>query len=95
MTSLWQQRVSQFAPQALTGPELAKVLGITRSRLYQLIARGVMPRPLGSLSRPYFTPEMIEQCLKVKETRMGVNGEVVMFNRRRSTPSSPSQAAGV
>jgi len=90
MTSLWQQRVSSFEPLALTGPELAKILGITRSRLYQLIAAGYMPRPLGSTARPYFTPEMVNQCLEVKQTRLGINGKVIMFNRKRSPFPSPS-----
>lgn len=75
--------------------ELAEdVLGLSRARVYELIARGALPHPLYDLRtrRPMFDAELQRQALAVRHTGIGIDGSAVIFYRReqRATTSSPS-----
>jgi len=61
--------------------EMARMLGLSRARLYQLIKQGVLPQPIrdGNVKRAHCDRELQEQCIKVRKTNCGINGEVILF----------------
>jgi hypothetical protein len=70
-------------PVALSVTEMAVRCRLSRSRFHALVKLGVFPEPRREAGRrPYYSAALIEQCLEVRRTGVGVNGEVVMFNRR-------------
>lgn len=78
---------------AVSITEMARMLGFSRTRVYQLIRQGVFPTPMraSATSRPYFSQEQQEVCLNVKRSNLGVNGQVIMFYQaRRPAPPRPS-----
>lgn len=88
---------------AVTVTEMARMVGLSRARFYELLARGVFPAPArdAATQRPRFTRELQEQCLEVRRTHRGLNGETVLFYavapksavRPRRTTKSPRTAA--
>jgi hypothetical protein len=68
----------------VTFTEMAKMLSLSRSRLYQLVASGVFPSPVYDVStrRPIFTAELQMICLEVRRRNCGINGQVVLFYAR-------------
>ena len=78
----------------LTYPELSELLGISTSRLYDLIRDGILPQPLRNPSnnRPYFSSELTDSCRQVVKTRVGLNGQPYTPNRKRkATPMAPER----
>jgi predicted DNA-binding transcriptional regulator AlpA len=64
--------------------EMARRLGLSRARFYQLVKRGVFPPPLRcGAQRPSYPSDLQEKCLAIRKTRVGFNGQPVLFNRRR------------
>ncbi len=62
--------------------KMARLVGLSRSRFYDHMERGVFHKPLraeGS-SRPYYTPELAAANIHVRCTGIGANGSVVSFN---------------
>jgi hypothetical protein len=52
--------------------------------------------------RPYYTHELMQRCLEIRQTGIGQNGQVVLFNRRparkaerRRAPAGPAPAEHV
>lgn len=79
--------------------ELAEdILGISRARLYELIARGAMPQPIFCIrtKRPLFDAELQRQALAVRQSGVGIDGSAVIWYRRdrqtRPTDSAPAPA---
>ena len=70
---------------------MGKLLGLSRSRLYQLINQGVLLQPVYLISnrRPVYTREMAVRNLEVKHSNVGINGEIVMFYSARTSTTSP------
>lgn len=75
---------------AVSVSQMAKMLGLSRGRFYELIAKNVFLAPIYSIStkRPFFTREMQETNLRVRVEQIGVNGEFVLFQERRPAPQS-------
>ena len=69
----------------VTFSELSEILGISPSRLYDLIRDGIFPEPLRNPKnqRPYFSSELTEACKQVVRTRVGLNGLPYTPNRKR------------
>ena len=69
----------------VTFSELSEILGISPSRLYDLISDGIFPEPLRNPKnqRPYFSSELTEACKQVVRTRVGLNGLPYTPNRKR------------
>lgn len=65
------------------------MLGISPSRLYELIRQGILPQPMRNPAnnRPYFSSELTEACRQVVKTRVGLNGLPYTPNRKRKTGS--------
>ncbi|QDT59427.1 hypothetical protein SV7mr_19340 [Stieleria bergensis] len=65
--------------------EMCRMLGMSRSHFYWHLKRSNFHQPLklASNGRPYFTAEMAQQNMDVKETGINVQGDFVIFYERR------------
>jgi hypothetical protein len=72
-----------------TVADMARMVGLSRSRFYQLQAAGVFPSPVYDLvtRRPIYTEEQQRVCLEVRRRNCGVNGKPVLFYNRSSGAS--------
>ena len=71
---------------AISVSEMARRLNLSRCRFYELVRAGVFPSPCYCpySRRAMYPAELREQCLNVKATNVGINGQYVIFNRPRS-----------
>ena len=74
-------------PEYINISTMAKLLNLSRSRLYQLIDQGVLLKPvyLSSNKRPVYTREMAVRNLEAKHNNVGINGNVIMFYSARTS----------
>jgi hypothetical protein len=72
---------------AVTVTEMAKMVGLSRARFYELVNEGVFPPPVYSVHtrRPIYVEDLQELCLEVRRRNCGVNGRPVLFYSARST----------
>lgn len=70
---------------AVSVSEMAEMCEISRSRWYELVDAGVFPAPVTILpiKRPVYDRALIEKCLQIKQTGIGLSGSPVVFNRKR------------
>ena len=75
----------------LSCAEVARRLGLSRQRFWQLRKDGVFPQPQQDegTGRPYYTEEQLELCLDLRKRNVGMNGQVVLFYLPRPTASVP------
>lgn len=68
---------------AVTVAEMARMVGLSRARFYQLIGTA-FPCPVYSLAtkRPFFNEELQQVCLEVRRRNCGVDGRPVLFYSR-------------
>jgi predicted DNA-binding transcriptional regulator AlpA len=94
MPGLWSISVSgNSRHRFITLQELCEQLGISRSRYHQLQKQGIFPAPQRtSSSRPVFDNTLAQQCLDVVRTRVGINGEPVLFNAKRKQEPTKKRA---
>jgi len=66
---------------AVTVSEMARMVGLSRARFYQLMNEGVFPLPVYSVEtrRPFYPSDLQETCLEVRRKNCGVNGKPVLF----------------
>jgi len=71
---------------AVSVSEMARMLGMSRARFYQLLNDGVFPSPRYEVStkRPFFDEVAQNCCLEVRRRNYGVNGKPVLFYPPRS-----------
>lgn len=85
-------------PAVVSVTEMARRVGLSRSRFYELVRSGHLPTPVYCLRtrRPMYLTEQMVECLRVKQSGIGVNGGYVLFYspRERETPSSPRPNRG-
>jgi len=78
---------------AVTVAEMARMVGLSRVRFYQLQKAGVFPAPKYDEieKRPFYGEEAQKVCLEVRRRNFGVNGQVVLFYARRQqiAPARP------
>lgn len=67
----------------VTVSEMARMVGLSRARFYQLQKAGVFPAPVYQAGRPVYTEDQQKVCLEVRRRNLGVNGEPVLFYARR------------
>jgi predicted DNA-binding transcriptional regulator AlpA len=73
----------------ITVQELCELLGISRSRFNALQKRGYFPPALRTSSnRPVFDHNLTQQCLDVVRSRVGINGEPILFNAKKKAEPS-------
>jgi ACT domain-containing protein len=72
--------------------QFCKLMGISRSRYYQLIYGGLIFPPTHSSEnkRPYYSQTTLDENLNVKKMNIGVNGKVCLFYNSR-TPKNAVQ----
>ena len=68
-----------------TVTELAKKLGLSRARFYQLQKTGVFPAPVYCLytKRPFYPMNVQGKCLEIRKTGIGHNGRPIIFYSKR------------
>jgi len=66
--------------------DLVGMLGLSRARFYQLLKEGIFPQPVYDIRtrRPFFTSELQEHCLRIRQTGIGFNGCYILFYSRRN-----------
>jgi hypothetical protein len=68
--------------------EMARKVGLSRARFYQLQKTGVFPEPLRSgPKRPFYPLELQRKCIEIRETGIGFNGQPVIFYSSRKDRS--------
>ena len=74
---------------------MARMMGLSRARFYQLQQAGVFPKPESDADtgRPFYTEEQQKVCLEVRRRNCGVNGKAILFYARR-VDQRPRQADG-
>jgi len=81
-----------YIPEFVSIPAMCSLMGISRSRYYQLLTDSFILPPIYSLEnkRAYFTREMAERNIAVVRNNCGLNGKICLFyNTSRRTGSSP------
>jgi hypothetical protein len=66
--------------------QFARILGISRTSLYQYKETGVFPPSLSCPcmdNRPFYTHELLQRCLTILKTGIDYSGKAVVFNARR------------
>ena len=78
---------------AVTVAEMARMVGLSRARFYQLQDAGIFPLPLYDVStrRPFYDEEAQRVCLEVRRRNCGINGKPVLFYARRGGEQSPAK----
>lgn len=78
--------------EAVTLSEMARMCRLSRSRFYGLVREGVFPEPSRNpdTKRPYYTKEQQEQCLLVRRTHCGINGQPILFYAQHASTQAIS-----
>jgi hypothetical protein len=73
--------------QAVTVSEMARMVGLSRARFYQLIG-SAFPYPLYAVStrRPFFDQDLQKVCLEVRKKNCGIDGKPILFSCRPAAP---------
>jgi hypothetical protein len=70
----------QNIPDMVNMTTMARLLNLSRSRLYQLIEEGILLRPAYLLNKkPVFTKDMVLRNLQVKQSNYGINKKPILF----------------
>lgn len=74
---------------AISVSEMARMVGLSRARFYQLMSEGCFPRPTydPETGRPYFDEAQQVACLEVRRRNVGIDGKPILFYARRSKVS--------
>lgn len=77
---------------AVTVSEMARMVGLSRARFYELVEAGVFPTPVYCVStrRPMYVEELQATCLEVRRRNCGVNGKPVLFYARGHRSPTPT-----
>lgn len=73
----------------VTVSEMARMVGLSRARFYQLVRAGVFPAPAYEKGRPIYVEELQKVCLEVRRKNCGANGKPVLFYARYK-PHNPT-----
>lgn len=79
----------------VTVAEMARMVGLSRARFYQLVAAGTLPQPHYDVTtrRPHYVEQLQQVCLEVRRRNCGVDGKPVLFYARRVAAVSPRASA--
>jgi hypothetical protein len=77
---------------AVTVSEMARMVGLSRARFYELVEAGVFPTPVYDVTtrRPMYVEELQTTCLEVRRRNCGVNGKPVLFYARGHRVTTPT-----
>ncbi len=83
--------------QAVSVAEMARMVGLSRARFYQLVVGGTFPSPVYDVKsrRPFYPADLQAVCLSVRHRNCGIDGKPVLFYARRtaSAPKRPVKKA--
>jgi len=70
--------------------EMARMVGLSRARFYQLVGT-TFPWPLYDVAsrRPFYNEELQSVCLEVRRRNCGIDGKPVLFYSRRPATAPP------
>jgi hypothetical protein len=77
----------------VTIAEMARMLGLSRARFYQLIGTA-FPYPIYDVRsrRPFYAEDQQRVCLEVRRRNCGIDGKAILFYARRGgAPSAPAR----
>jgi len=76
-----------------TVTELAKKLSLSRARFYQLVNMDIFPMPVYCIrtKRPFYPLGLQQQCMEIRKTGIGHNGQPIIFYRVRKGKPAKSQ----
>ena len=79
--------------EAVSVAEMAKMVGLSRSRFYQLVGSG-FPYPVYDLAthRPFYSPDLQQVCMEVRRQNRGIDGKPVLFHRHKDEESRPKRS---
>ena len=77
--------VQSMSKTIVSVAEMARMVGLSRARFYQLVREGIFPTPVYDVTtrRPFFTEEMQDICMGVKKRNCGANGKPILFYAAR------------
>ncbi|MCK4625664.1 MAG: hypothetical protein KAV00_10165 [Phycisphaerae bacterium] len=75
---------NEIPQDIITVSEMARRVGLSRARFYELMREGCFPEPSRNprTNRPFFNRDQQKRCLQVRKTHCGINGQAVMFYGR-------------
>lgn len=73
-----------MSPASVSVSDMARIVGLSRSRFHQLLQAGVFPKPAidPESKRPFYDSDGQAACLHVRQRNYGVNGKRVLFYAR-------------
>jgi hypothetical protein len=75
---------------AVTVAEMARMVGLSRSRFYQLIGTAFpQPERQPGTGRPIYSEEQQKICLEVRRRNCGIDGKPILFYARRPSSAPP------
>src|SRR5581483_7338743 len=91
-TTFIRDAMNEPIKAAVTVAEMARMVGLSRSRFYQLIGKA-MPHPSrDEAGRPYYDEEQQRTILEVRHRNCGIDGKPILFYAaRNSVPASPKR----
>jgi len=77
---------------AVSVSQMAKMLSLSRSRLYELIEQNIFYPPVYSVAdrRPFFPRDLQEANLRIRVDQIGANGQFVIFYERQPRQQTQS-----
>ena len=75
----------------LSCSEVARRLGLSRQRFWQLRKEGVFPQPQedAQTGRLFYTEQQFEVCMDLRRRNVGMNGRIVLFYSPRPSVAAP------
>jgi len=67
----------------ITVSEMARLVGLSRARFYQLVNAGVFPSPVYCVRtrRPIYVEELQRVCLDIRHRHHGLSGPVIFYTK--------------
>lgn len=86
------QKISISKP-VVSISELCEMLQLSRSRYYQLIKTGFLPKPLKDerSKRSYYDSTLQQKCIEARQTGVGADGSMLLFYSPRQNGNSPKK----
>ena len=80
--------MNETAKAIISVSEMARMVGLSRSRFYQLQGTA-FPHPVYNVDtrRPFYVEDQQAVCLEVRRRNCGIDGKPILFYARRPTPS--------
>jgi hypothetical protein len=88
-------RKVKYEKAVMSISEISAMLGISRSRFYQLLAANVLPMPIYDLRtrRPFYPQDLQEKCMEIKQTGIGFNGQYILFYSPRKNKGTGTKSS--